>query len=229
MDKKQTQREIFLARMKTPEAIQRKKQMHSERSAFLTKYELATAAQDHEARMAGRLPEEFKYDAEKVPYRNAPAIRRARSLYLMDYPFERIFLETDLPYSVFIRLRKRWTVLKERIDSQVLEKIRTEAIGDRAEEFVKKGLALGLRFLDRQIEKGTDFSPKDFKLVMDSVLGIHRVKQLETGGATDISVYEKMSPEELREYLDRNRQELIAENPDLLEFLPASADKSKAH
>lgn len=222
MDKKE-----LIRRLNTPEAQKRKKEVMSERAAFISRYEEAQALQDHEERMAKTLPAEFRYNTNNPKYKNALALRRARTLFLMDYPFERIFLETDIPYSYFVRLRKKWTVLKDRVDETVLEKIRNKAIGGRAEDFVQKGLTLGLRFLDRALKNGDDLTPKDFKLIMDSVMGIHRVKQLETGGATDIAVYEKMSPEELRDYLEATKKEILAENPEMLEFLPLAVEKKE--
>lgn len=81
------------------------------------------------------------------------------------------------------------------------------------------GLDLGLKFLDRCIKKGTDFDARDFKLVMDSVMAIHRVKQLETGQATDISKeLNSLSPEQLKEYLISLKEEAIRDHGEVLTF-----------
>ncbi len=91
--------------------------------------------------------------------------------------------------------------MRERVDEIILERIRKDAIGDKATEFVEKGLHLGLTFLDRAIKREVELDPKEFKLVMDSVMAIHRVGQLEKGEPTDITAYEHMTPDELRSYL----------------------------
>lgn len=143
-------------------------------------------------------------------------IRKARNCYLRDYPFERIFLTTGMPLKLFYSYQRKWKNLKERLDEQLLLQIRASAISDKAEEFVQRGLSIGLRYLDRIVKRDIELDPKEFKLIMDSVLGMHRVKQLETGGPTDISMYEKMTPEELNTYILSLREEIAQEYPEIL-------------
>lgn len=166
------------------------------------------------------LPEELKYDPSQSRIANQIAIKKARALYLLEYPYERIFLETNIPPKIYLKYAQKWCLLKDRVDEKVLTELRTKAIGEKAEDFVRLGLNLGYRYLNRMAKEDVPLSPKDFKLVMDAIQGVHRIKQLETGGATDIAGYEKMSPEELREYLERAQKEILDTTPELLDYLP---------
>jgi hypothetical protein len=132
---------------------------------------------------------------------NKAPIRAARDLFLKEYSYERIFLATGIPPSVF-RLRcKKWSKVKERVDQKIVETIRKKAVSEQSKEFIEKGLQVGLKFIDRLLKREDEITPKDWKLVSDSIMALHRVHQLEVGKPTDISVYEKMSPQEIQSYL----------------------------
>lgn len=161
-----------------------------------------------------------KYDLEAPPAHNATAIRRARNMFIQNYPFERIFLETGVPYNIFIRKQRKWIKLRDKLDEFLLAKMRDEAVVDKAQEFVERGLHIGLKFLDNVIKRNIEIDVKDFKFIMDSVMAIHRVKQLEAGLATDIVAYEHMSPKELREYLAKTVVEVKSKHSEIIEYLP---------
>lgn len=112
-----------------------------------------------------------------------------------------MFLLTGLPHWVWRRRTVKWKKLKDKVDALLIARIRKKAVEEQATEFVEKGLHLGLMFLDRAIKREIEMTPKDFKLVMDSVMAIHRVGQLEKGEATDITAYQHMDPDELKRYL----------------------------
>lgn len=152
--------------------------------------------------------------------RNRPVIKKARNLYLQNYPFERIFLETGILYAVYIKRERTWRRIKERIDQQLIAKMRDKAVVKTAEEFVEKGLHIGLKFLDNVIKRNIELDVKDFKFIMDSVMAIHRVKQLEAGAATDITVYQNMSPKELKVYLEQTFIQVKSKHADIIEYLP---------
>ena len=82
-----------------------------------------------------------------------------------------------------------------------METIRKKAVSEQSKEFIEKGLQVGLKFIDRLLKREDEITPKDWKLVSDSIMALHRVHQLEVGKPTDISVYEKMSPQEIQSYL----------------------------
>lgn len=164
------------------------------------------------------------YDPDLTERENGHVIRRARDMYLKDFPYERIFLSTGLPYDKFYRLQKRWKKLKEHLDAKIIEAIRKDAIADKAEEFVNKGLQIGLAFLNKVIKRDVELEPKDFKLIMDSVMAIHRVKQVETGEPTDIVQYAAMTPVELREYLMTVAKQVGEKHGELLGYYQTGTD-----
>ncbi len=163
------------------------------------------------------------------PGRQSPVVRRARNLFLQDYPFETIYVLTGLPYSVYFRKQNRWKKLKDVLDEQILKEIRQEAISEKAEKFVFKGLDLALKYIDRISRKGYEMDIRDFKLIMDSVQAVHRIKQLETGQATDISrSYDSMSPEEVKQYLQDLKQEIITSHGEMLNYTDITPEQALA-
>jgi DNA-directed RNA polymerase subunit K/omega len=167
-----------------------------------------------------------QYDLVKPERDNKPAIRAARVLYLKEYTYEQIFLLTHLPPRVFAKLEPKWIELRNRIDEAVITEIRAKAIAGKAEEFVHKGLTIGLKFLDRALKQESYLTPKDFKLVMDSVMAIHRVKQLEDGKPTDISVYDGMDPHKMGEYLIEVARQLKDKHGEIYD-IPSELDIPK--
>lgn len=151
---------------------------------------------------------------------NRLPIRAARDLYFKEYPYERIFLATGVPPSVFLARSKKWIKVKDRVDQKLIENIRKKAISDQSTEYIEKGLQVGLKFINRLLKRETEITPKDWKLVSDSIMAIHRVRQLETGKPTDISVYKDMSPEEVGAYLLQVQKELAAKH-DMTMFAPS--------
>lgn len=165
------------------------------------------------------LSQRLRWDDNLEPCKQKQVINKARNLYLQDYPYSTIYLLTGIPFKIVYLRRRGWDKLKAKVDKQIIENIRKDAISEKAEKFVYMGLDLGLKFLDRCIKKGTDFDARDFKLVMDSVMAIHRVKQLETGQATDISKeLNSLSPEQLKEYLISLKEEAIRDHGEVLTF-----------
>lgn len=164
-----------------------------------------------------------------VPWRQQrPALNRARRLYYREYSYERIFLLVGIPPAIFLFFRNKWEKGRQKVDAKILEQIRNSKVADKADEFVAKGLEIGLKFLDRCIKRETEITAKDFKLITDAVMAIHRVAQLEKGAPTDIHAYETMTPEELSQYLIETRESLRQKHGELLvetqSYLPPTAD-----
>lgn len=154
-------------------------------------------------------------------------LTRARNLFLQDYPFETIFFFTGLPYKIYFRKQNSWQKLKESLDEEILKEIRNEAISDKAEEFVFRGLDLGLKYLERVTKQGYTIDARDFKLIMDSVMAIHRVKQLETGNPTDISkAYDAMTPEDVKKHLLELKEEILKEHGEMLNYTDLSPEEA---
>ena len=150
---------------------------------------------------------------------NKPALRAARDLYLKEYPYERIFLLTALPPSVFMSRRRSWDKVKARVDEGIITKIRRKAVSEQTKEFVEKGLQVGLKFVNRLLKREDEITPKDWKLVSDSIMALHRIHQLELGKPTDISVYEKMGEKEAKEDL-LEMQKQLADKHEMTMFSP---------
>jgi hypothetical protein len=144
---------------------------------------------------------QYRNDLHWTDEENKAPIRAARDLFFKEFSYERIFLATGIPPSIFRKYAKRWSKVKERVDQKIVEKIRKKAVSEQSKEFIEKGLQVGLRFIDRLLKREDEITPKDWKLVSDSIMALHRVHQLEIGKPTDISVYEKMSPQEIQSYL----------------------------
>lgn len=159
-------------------------------------------------------PEGPKYDmslhyTDEV---NKAPLRAARDLYFKEYTYEAIFLKTGVPPSVFRSRCKIWSKVKARVDAKIIEGIRKKAVSQQSKEFIEKGLQVGLKFIDRLLKRGDEITPKDWKLVSDSIMALHRVHQLELGKPTDISAYEKMSPQEIQAYLLEMQKQVSAKH-----------------
>lgn len=150
---------------------------------------------------------------------NRAPIRAARDMYYKEYTYERIFLATGVPPSVFQARRKQWIKLKSRIDTQIIQKIRKKAVSEQSKEFVEKGLQIGLLLINRLLKREEEITPKDWKLISDSIANLHRIHQLELGKPTDISVYEKMTPQEVHAYLLETQRQLASKH-DMSMFAP---------
>lgn len=143
----------------------------------------------------------------------------ARDLYLKEYNFERIYLITGIPPSIYVARAKFWARIKDQIDEKIISSIRKKAVSAQSKEFIEKGLQVGLKFINRMLKRETEVSAKDWKLVSDSISNLHRIHQLELGKPTDISMYENMSPEQLVEYL-RETQRQLTKDHDMTMFSP---------
>lgn len=164
-----------------------------------------------------------KYDVNKTEGFNAPSIKLARLLHLKGYPYERIFLLTHLPAQKYAKFQPAWDKLRDRVDEAIIEGIRKEAIAKKAEDFVHKGMAIANKFLDNLIKRQDELSPKDFKLISDSIANIHRVGQLEKGAPTDISMYNNMDSRQLTDYLMATARTLKSKYGDYIE-VPVDLD-----
>lgn len=82
--------------------------------------------------------------------------------------------------------------------------------------------------LDRLIARETELDPKDFKLIMDSVMGIHRVRQLEAGEPTDIKKVDAMSPEELKKFMRDAYEDVMSKHGAILDSQDLPAVKPEA-
>jgi hypothetical protein len=145
-------------------------------------------------------------EANKLP------IREARDLYFKEYPYERIYLKTGVPPSVFLLKRKQWDKVKARVDERIITNIRKKALSESTKLFVEKGLAIGLKLVDRLMKREDEITIKDWKLLSDSIMALHRVHQLELGKPTDIKAYENMSPEQVKGYILEIQKQLGAKH-----------------
>ena len=150
---------------------------------------------------------------------NKPFVREARDLFLKEYNFERIYLVTGLPPSIFVARAKAWNKIREKFDDKIITDIRKKAVSAQTKEFVEKGLQVGLKFINRLLKRESEISPKDFKLVSDAISNLHRIHQLELGKPTDISMYENMSPQQTVEYIKEVQRQLTSDH-DMSMFAP---------
>lgn len=164
-----------------------------------------------------------KYDVNKKEWENRAAIRAARILYLKEYPFERIYLLTQIPPQKYAKFEPVWNKLRGRIDEILCERIRAKVVSDRADELVSKGLEIGVKYMNRVLKREVELGAKDFKLVMDAVANIHRIGQLEKGEATDITQYKDMHPKQMAAYLVEVAQNLKKKHGDIYE-IPVDVD-----
>lgn len=160
-----------------------------------------------------------RWNPEEKPEKQGHIIRHARTLFLQDYPYSTIYVITGIPYKIFFRKQNSWFKLKEKLDDIILKEVREKAISERAETFVFKGLDLAEKYLDRIMRQGYQMDAKDFKLIMDSISNVHRIRQLETGKATNITKQiDGLSPEELLEYVKALKNEITADHSEILTY-----------
>lgn len=144
-------------------------------------------------------------------------LRKARNLWIQGYSGKTVMEETGIPVGEFARHKAVWDRMKEKLDAQILERVRSTGIEENAQTFVEKGLFIGNQILDRMIKRGEELTSKDFSSVMQAIVAIHRVKQLEGGEPTEISKkIETMSPEQVAEYVAESYKVLIGKHTDLL-------------
>lgn len=153
----------------------------------------------------------WKHEANRAP------LRIARDLYFKEYTYEQIFLKTGVPPSVFNHRQVQWAKLKSRLDEKYLIKLRARVLSKDATDIMKKGTQIIGLFFDRVIKRGTEVDAKDVKLTSDILANLHRIKQLEEGKPTDISVYENMTPEQAQAYL-KSIQKAQSESHDMSMF-----------
>lgn len=140
-------------------------------------------------------------------FENRGVIRLARDLFFKEYAYERIFLVTGVPPSVFYGRSRYWNKIKNRIDEKYLTKLRAKVVSKDATDLMKKGTQILNLYFDRVIKRGTELDAKEAKLTSDILANIHRIKQLEEGKPTDISMYEKMTTEEAMAYLQEMQRQ----------------------
>lgn len=148
-----------------------------------------------------KITSKYIYDLSWKDPENKVFVKTARNMFFQDYSYERIFLRTGVPPSIYTLLVKKWSKVKDRIDEKYLTKLRTKIVANEATDIMKKGSYIISLWMDRVIKRGSEMEAKDVKLTSDILANLHRIKQLEEGKPTDISMYEKMSPEEVMSYL----------------------------
>lgn len=157
---------------------------------------------------------------------NKASLRAARDMYFKEYSLEQICLRTGVPPSVFYARSKKWYRVKSRLDEKFLVKLRARVVSKDATDLMKKGTHIIGLFFDRLIKRGTEIETKDAKLTSDILANIHRIKQLEEGKPTDITLYEKMTPEEAMQFLQTMQKE-TAEKHDMSMFAEDSDSDEK--
>lgn len=158
------------------------------------------------------------WDKKLKPTEQPEVLRLARNLYLLHYPYERVFLMTGIPVHYWCKFAPKWEKLRVRIDEYQINRIRKKAIGQQVKDFLDKGLHLLNIQLNRWMKTGVDLDPKEFKLISDSIMGLHRVKRLEEGEATDIKQYEAFTPDQLTDYLTAVYTQVKSKHSDLIEY-----------
>jgi hypothetical protein len=147
-------------------------------------------------------------------------------MYFKEYSFEAICLKTSIPPSVYYLQSKRWAKVKQRVDEKYLVRLRAKVVAKDATDIMKKGMHVISLYFDRVIKRGTEVDAKDVKLSSDILANLHRIKQLEEGKPTDITHYEKMTPEEAMDYL-RKMQKETAEKHEMSMFAEDSETDEK--
>lgn len=165
-------------------------------------------------------PDRFRYHVKQPESfeKNRVALQKARAMYVKGYSYEQIFLAYEIPYRIYIKKVPKWDKLREELDERILIESRRNAIEKKAEDFVNLGLDLGRVYLKRLLAEGVNIDVKEFKLVMDSIMAIHRVKQVEGGNPTDIVAYKDVSAEELRRMLTDEVRNLLSDHGSFVEL-----------
>jgi hypothetical protein len=128
---------------------------------------------------------------------------------------------------VFYLRSKQWAKVKARLDEKFLIKLRSRVLSKDATDIMKKGAYIINLFMDKVIKRGEDLDAKEVKLTSDILANLHRIKQLEEGKPTDISVYEKMSPDEAMAYLKQMQKEAV-EKHEMSMFAPDDEKSEEA-
>lgn len=165
------------------------------------------------------LYDQLKSDTDKY---NIGFLRTGRALFLLGYSAEGIIAETGIPPHVLSVYFKDWRKLRKKLDGSLLEKIRSESnTVKQAKMILDKGMYFANMYMDKLMRQGLEkVDPKDFKLVMDAVFGIHKVHRLENNESTDIIDVSNMKPEEITAFVINQHKELNEKYPDLLPKLP---------
>lgn len=117
-----------------------------------------------------------------------------------------------MPERVIDTQAVKWQKLKDRIDENLITGIRAKVVAEEATDIMKKGMHVINLFLTRCIKRGTEQDAKDVKLTSDILANLHRIKQLEEGKPTDISMYEKMTPQEVAQLVVSMQKELSSKH-----------------
>lgn len=150
-----------------------------------------------------------------LPWHNAhnkPFIRHARSLYVKDFHPDLVRVLAGVPEGVIRKLAPRWQKIKDRVDENIITDIRATIVAEEAADIMKKGMHVINLYLSRLIKRGTEQDAKDVKLTSDIMANLHRIKQLEEGKPTDISMYEKMTPQQVAEAVVAMQKELSSKH-----------------
>ena len=138
-----------------------------------------------------------------------------KMLYFMDWSFIKVHLETGYPEHEWRANIPSWAVEKQEYDKEILERIRTNSLSDQAEELMFYGVEVVTRQLKRFYNDSAELSVKDLALLSQVLTNLHRVRQLELGKATNITLENQYTPKELLEILTTKQSEL-AEFSDVL-------------
>lgn len=139
-----------------------------------------------------------------------------------------MLLETGIPIVELARRKIVWDKLKDKLDLQILERVRSRSIEDHAQSFVEKSLHIGNRVLDNLIKRQDDLGVKEFGIIMASLSNIHRIKQLESGQPTDIiAKTQTMSPKELQAYVAESYANLLGKHKELVAPPDVEVEKIK--
>ena len=167
-----------------------------------------------------------QYDSSKDEKWNKPAINAARDLFLQNYPYERIFMLTGLPTSIWYRKQKTWLRMRERLQLKQMKDLQRKSISRQMEDIIRLGGEFGSRYLRRILADPASqhMEPKDFRAVMQTVLDMHKVKQLEEGAPTDIKgVYDHMNLDQMREYMTSMAVEMQKEYGEVIDYVEVEA------
>ena len=156
----------------------------------------------------------LQYNLE-LPYHhkfNRPFVKRARNLFIRDYDPDLIVPLAGVPPEVVRKLAPKWQKIKDKVDEKLIVDVRGKIVAEEASDIMKKGMHVINLFLTRVIKRGTEQDAKDVKLTSDIMANLHRIKQLEEGKPTDISMYEKMTPQQIAEAVVSMQKELSAKH-----------------
>lgn len=153
---------------------------------------------------------------------NIGFIKTGRMLFIQGHSAESIIALTGIPPHVLKLYFPEWRKLRKKLDSSLLEAIRKESdTVKQAKMILDKGMYFANLYMNKLMSQGLEkVEPKDFKLVMDAVFGIHKIHRLENNESTDILDYGNMKPEEITTFIINQHKELNEKYPELLPQLP---------